>query len=179
MADDRRITIEILGTGASGKSTQQIKTAGGSDFQKTLSKYLHPIKTFEREVLGDYVIAQQMAKQATSLVKETIDPTITRYLNLKEDYLAENDYAQIKSTISRTTGFLASVAGGAIVGAKAGPIGAVVGAAISGVSYSVRQVIQYQQKMSGFYQQLNATNMQTAFMAQRAGLVVGTQNTLG
>lgn len=179
MADDRKITIEILGPGTG--ETKRTTTGKGEskEFQDNLSKYLHPVKTLEKAIFDDHVIAKQAAVSALLVAKGAVEPSISRYLNLKEDYLAENEFNQIKSNISKTTGFAASLAGGAIIGAKAGPIGAVVGAAISGLTYGVKQIINYQQKMSGFYQQLNATNMQTAFMSQKAGLIVGTQNTLG
>lgn len=182
MADDRKITIEILGGGKEKTKSEQDREEEKNpykEFQESLTKWLHPIKTAESAIVAKSVILGQAIRGAKQAVTQSVELGISRRLTLKEDYLGENVYNQIKTKISKTTGLFGSAAAGAIAGAKLGPIGAAVGAGLGTVFYSISQVVGYQGKLSSFYQQLNATNYQTGFMSQKAGLIVGTQNTLG
>lgn len=184
MADTRTVRIEILGSGTgtssgkNGKDGDKDKNPYG-EFKKDLSKMLHPIKTAEAEIIGENVIIEQAVQLAKQGIKQTVDYGLGRYFTLTEDYLGENTYNRVKTKLNKVGGAFTSIASGAIIGAKLGPVGAVAGASIAALGYGVSLIFEYQNRMSGYYQQLNATNYQTEFSSQRASLYNGTQNTLG
>lgn len=185
-SDKRVITIRIVGGGENA-------AVSGSK-QSTITEF-NPIEILSAAMDDAFPIFAkiknnaliQLAKtQAEEVIRNAASYGLNRYFSLKEDYLSENVYNEIKSKVSKTIGFGKSILSGAITGgssmSKFGPIGAAVGAvagaAIGGAGYGTQQYIQYQQKMSGYYQQLNATNAQTQFQAKRLGLSNEGQNTL-
>lgn len=179
MADTRKVTVEVIGGTAVSKKAEEDKNPY-KEFSTDLNKMLHPVKTAETAIVGKSVLAGQSVQLAKQTLIQTADYLQNRYFTLKEDYISEQTYRNIKTTISKTTGFLTATVSGAVAGASgAGPIGAGIGAALGAIGYGIGQVFQQQARMSSYYQQLNSTNYQTNFIAQRAGLVNGTQNTLG
>ena len=131
-------------------------------------------------------LAQFTIKKAGAVLNSSVSYATNRYFSLKEDYLSENVYNNIKSGVTKGLGMANSLISGATAGAKTGSVfgpvgtavGAVLGASVGGFGYGLNQYVQYQQKMSGYYQQLNATNAQTQFQAKRLGLSNEGQNTL-
>ena len=131
-------------------------------------------------------LAQFTIKKAGAVLSSSVSYATNRYFSLKEDYLSENVYNNIKSGVTKGLGMANSLISGAAVGAKTGSVfgpvgtavGAVLGASVGGFGYGLNQYVQYKQKMSGYYQQLNATNAQTQFQAKRLGLSNEGQNTL-
>lgn len=123
---------------------------------------------------------QQVLETTINVIENVADSAINRYTTLQEDYLTAQTYSNVKSTISRTKQLGGSIVSGVVSGmATAGPIGAVIGAISSVANYGASQYLEYQKKMSSYYQQLNATNFQTNYSASRLGLVNngrGTEN---
>ena len=186
-SDKRVITIRIVGGGTNA--------AGSSLSKQSVIKDFNPVRILSEAVDNDFpTVAKvknsaliQIAKnQAEAVILGAASYGLNRYFSLKEDYLSENVYNEIKSTVSKTVGFgksvLSGISAGATTGSAFGPVGtavgSVAGALIGGTGYGMQQYIQYQQKMSGYYQQLNATNAQTQFQAKRLGLSDEGQNTL-
>lgn len=123
---------------------------------------------------------QQVLETTINVIENVADSAINRYTTLQEDYLTAQTYSNVKSTISRAKQLGGSIVSGVVSGmATAGPIGAVIGAISSVANYGASQYLEYQKKMSSYYQQLNATNFQTNYSASRLGLVNngrGTEN---
>ena len=183
----RVVTIQIVGGGgssdSSGKETKQKSVE--FDPRKILSKTLDEAFPTLAKVKNSE-LAQFTIKKAGAVLNSSVSYATNRYFSLKEDYLSENVYNNIKSGVTKGLGMASSLISGAAAGAKTGSVfgpvgtavGAVLGASVGGVGYGANQYVQYQQKMSGYYQQLNATNAQTQFQAKRLGLSNEGQNTL-
>lgn len=183
----RVVTIRIVGGGGSGDSSGKETKQKSVEFdpRKILSKTLdEAFPTLAKVKNSD--LAQFTIKKAGAVLSSSVSYATNRYFSLKEDYLSENVYNNIKSGVTKGLGMANSLMSGAAAGAKTGSVfgpvgtavGAVLGAAVGGFGYGLNQYVQYQQKMSGYYQQLNATNAQTQFQAKRLGLSNEGQNTL-
>lgn len=183
----RVVTIRIVGGGGSGDSSGKETKQKSVEFdpRKILSKALdEAFPTLAKVKNSD--LAQFTIKKAGAVLSSSVSYATNRYFSLKEDYLSENVYNNIKSGVTKGLGMANSLISGAAAGAKTGSVfgpvgtavGAVLGAAVGGFGYGANQYVQYQQKMSGYYQQLNATNAQTQFQAKRLGLSNEGQNTL-
>ena len=184
----RVVTIRIVGGGGSGDSSEKETKKKSVEFdpRKILSKALDDAFPTLAKVKNSE-LAQFTIKKAGAVLSSSVSYATNRYFSLKEDYLSENVYNNIKSGVTKGLGMAGSLISGAATGAKAGSmilpgvgtaVGAVLGAAVGGFGYGLNQYVQYQQKMSGYYQQLNATNAQTQFQAKRLGLSNEGQNTL-
>lgn len=183
----RVVTIRIVGGGGSGDSSGKETKQKSVEFdpRKILSKALDDAFPTLAKVKNSE-LAQFTIKKAGAVLSSSVSYATNRYFSLKEDYLSENVYNNIKSGVTKGLGMANSLISGAAAGAKTGSVfgpvgtavGAVLGAAVGGFGYGLNQYVQYQQKMSGYYQQLNATNAQTQFQAKRLGLSNEGQNTL-
>lgn len=183
----RVVTIRIVGGGGSGDSSGKETKQKSVEFdpRKILSKALDDAFPTLAKVKNSE-LAQFTIKKAGAVLSSSVSYATNRYFSLKEDYLSENVYNNIKSGVTKGLGMANSLISGAAVGAKTGSVfgpvgtavGAVLGASVGGFGYGLNQYVQYQQKMSGYYQQLNATNAQTQFQAKRLGLSNEGQNTL-
>ncbi len=184
----RVVTIRIVGGGGSGDSSgkENKKKSVEFDPRKILSKALDEAFPTLAKVKNSE-LAQFTIKKAGAVLSSSVSYATNRYFSLKEDYLSENVYNNIKSGVTKGLGMANSLISGAAAGAKTGSmilpgigtaVGAVLGASVGGFGYGLNQYVQYQQKMSGYYQQLNATNAQTQFQAKRLGLSNEGQNTL-
>ena len=183
----RVVTIRIVGGGGSGDSSGKETKQKSVEFdpRKILSKALDDAFPTLAKVKNSE-LAQFTIKKAGAVLSSSVSYATNRYFSLKEDYLSENVYNNIKSGVTKGLGMANSLISGAAVGAKRGSVfgpvgtavGAVLGALVGGFGYGLNQYVQYQQKLSGYYQQLNATNAQTQFQAKRLGLSNEGQNTL-
>lgn len=183
----RVVTIRIVGGGGSGDSSGKETKQKSVEFdpRKILSKTLDEAFPTLAKVKNSE-LAQFTIKKAGAVLNSSVSYATSRYFSLKEDYLSENVYNNIKSGVTKGLGMASSLISGAAAGAKTGSVfgpvgtavGAVLGATVGGFGYGLNQYVQYQQKMSGYYQQLNATNAQTQFQAKRLGLSNEGQNTL-
>lgn len=183
----RVVTIRIVGGGGSGDSSGKETKQKSVEFdpRKILSKTLDEAFPTLAKVKNSE-LAQFTIKKAGAVLNSSVSYAANRYFSLKEDYLSENVYNNIKSGVTKGLGMASSLISGAAAGAKTGSVfgsvgtavGAVLGASVGGFGYGLNQYVQYQQKMSGYYQQLNATNAQTQFQAKRLGLSNEGQNTL-
>lgn len=125
----------------------------------------------------------QAKNQAINIATSAASYSLNRYFSVKEDYLSENVYNEISSKFSvvksaYSGGKKGAQLGGSIGGGWGALIGAVVGTVWGGATNALQKHIDYQKKMSGYYQQLNATNAQTEFQAKRLGLSNEGQNTI-
>lgn len=179
MADQKEIVIDIRSSQPSATGQSVSKDEETSSFSKDLSKLLHPIRTLETETVGKNIILNQAYQNAKQNVKQMIDFSLNRYFNMKEDYLSQNTFNHVKTAISKVGSFFEATGAGALSGASVGGVpGAIAGAAVGAITNIGSQVIGYEQRMSGYYSALNATNFQTNFRASKMNLIDDNRNTL-
>lgn len=178
MADERRIVIELrLGDGGGG--------GGGDDEDEEMSltdmlkMAQHPIKALEKATLGKSALVYYAYQQAKQIVKTTALYRLERYYNLTENYKAEQDLENTLNGLEHVAEGWSSIIGGAIIGSKAGPWGAVAGAVIGATSWTVNTIFNAWKAFDQQNMQLQTMNIQSAYQKVRLGLIDdgrGTQN---
>jgi hypothetical protein len=140
----------------------------GQFISEIINNAMHPIQSKIGKLAAPY---RYGANQLVSQISNAASYATNRYLTLHEEYMGQQQLSNIKTTINKAQSLGSSVATGAAVG---GWVGAIGGA----VSWGISQHFEYQQRMSSYYQQLNATNFQTEFSASKLGLngSSGTEN---
>lgn len=135
-------------------------------------------KTKEGHTLIKSLILNQGYQTAKRLIIQGVDAQLNRHFALNEDYMGETTYNNAKNLISKITSVASSVGSGAMFGFSAGGgVGAVVGAGITAVGIGVSDFISIQAKMSSYYRNINASNIEVAYARQRAGLIDGSKGT--
>lgn len=178
MEDTRKIVVEIVNREEIESKQQTNKKEDSGEVEVNLSFLLHPIKNTQTALLGKSVFVNQAFDLAKNSIGQAITLSANRYFNMKEDYLTENMFNSAKTTINKVANFGTSIISGGIAGSSVGgPIGAVIGASISAVSFGITEVLNYQARISSYYQSLNASNYQIGFMRTRAGLTNGSKGT--
>lgn len=173
MADTRKITIEIVqrDEGSATPQPTQVQVDSNNESQTKASS--------EGKLLLKSVILNQGYNTAKRLVIQGVEANINNYFSLTEDYMAENTYTMIKSSISKITSAGSAVLSGAMAGSVAGPVGAGIGAVIGAVGFGVSEFFGFQTRMSGYYRALNSSAIEKDYFSRRAGLVddgKGTEN---
>lgn len=184
---NKTITIKIVGGGGNQASdgTQSAEENGGTQTQPINAEKLLSDGA-KKKIKAGYNGFKYLAGQGISVASNAASYAWNRYTSVKEDYMAENVYNQVSTTVNRAKGMLDSIKSGAISGASIGsafgPVGTILGGifggAIGGLTQSANNDIQDYTRLRGHYQKLNETNAQTQFQAQRLGLTDGGQNTL-
>lgn len=168
MAEVRKITIEI------------VEGDGGGDDGENKTKKKKKTKE-EKEKEKRQKAWKQIGKNAFNAAKEIlisgVENSLQRNYTLTENYMAQATYANAKKSISMVTSLGTTIAGAAKVGSLAGGAGIVASVGVAVVSWGVNQYISYQNRMSSYYQSLNASNYQSDFSQIRAGLVDGSKGT--
>lgn len=182
MAEVRKITIEIVDGSGSGGGASSKGNSGDNEksFKDDLKEILHPVKTFfsKRENgENEFLILNYVYNNARSVIASSVSTTLQREFSLSENYIAQQTYANASKAIGAVESFAGSVISGALVGAKFGPYGAIVGSVISGAVNIVSQYNTNQNRLSSYYQSLNASNYQSDFSQVRAGLIDGSRGT--
>ena len=159
--DTRKITIEILGDGGNKESINEEKKSPKTQTKK-IKKEIIKAEAFKESI-----------KTVANLAVNVAEVSVNRYFTLTEDYLAQNIYNNVKNSIAKGKSLFKVVGS---VGVQVAT-GNYIGAAATAISYGVNELMEYRQRMGGYYQALNATNYQTGFSATRAGLVDGGRGT--
>lgn len=167
MADERKLVVEFTlknpeSSNDSGMSEGVGQTALNAQGENEVNKKKKKNTTV---VIGTYLF-----NQALNSVKQDANLALTRYFNLSENYLAQTDYQNVMTSISKVSSFASTVGVGLSLG---GPVGAAIGIG----AWGVNEFISYQSRMSGYYSNLNATNFGTAWGQERAGLYDGGKGT--
>ena len=169
MAENRKITIEIVETQKETK--QKSETANEEGDYLSLRDLWNPGKAIEKMTLGKSVFINQAYSQAKNIVSSALTTGLNQYFKLNEDYIAQNSYNNLMTSVSKTKSLVST----ALAGAQFGPGGLVA----AGVGWAITEVISYRAKLSNYYSSLNSTNYNTEFSRTRAGLVDngrGTEN---
>lgn len=181
MADERRIVIElkVTGSGETGGKGASGSDEKGNDLTDFLRAVQNPLGTMEKATLGKSIIAYNIYQQAKSFVKTTALFQLERYYNLTENYKGEQDLSNTLSVLSHLMEMSTSIVGGAIAGAKAGPVGAVAGMFVGYASWGVNTVFNSWKAFDQQSRELQTMNMQSSYQRVRLGLIDdgrGTQN---
>lgn len=166
MAETRKITIEIIQTDGSTPKPTPVKPSDDSDKASN-----------EGKTLLKSVILNQGYKVAKQMIVSSVEASVNRYLTLTEDYMAQNTYNAVKTSISKITTGSSAIVGSAMAGSIVGPIGTAVGAVIGTIGFATSEFISYQSKMSSYYRALNASNIEMNYARKRAGLTDGSRGT--
>lgn len=167
MAEDRRIIVEISGgiTVAYVDKWQPEKEEIPGSQENIKEKNSSSNKDTTARAL-----ARMAYDRAKGNITSAANLMINRYFSLSENYIAEVDYNNAMTITNKGVGLFMSVKAGASVGG-------VPGAIISAVAWGTNEFVSYQNRMSGYYQALNATNYQTEFDRSRLGLTNGGKGT--
>lgn len=159
MAEVRKITIEIVQKGEEG-------TPKPPDDTKPQEK-----ASSEGKTLLKSVILNQGYQTAKRLVIQGVNASISNYLALSEDYMAENVINNVKLSISKFTSLGSTVLSGAVAGGQVGGfVGAIVGGTIGMIGWGASEYLSYQARMGAYYRSLNASNIEKDYMRRRSGL---------
>ena len=164
MAEVRSITIEIIDGSGGGEDDEDKKA-------KKKKKEEEKLKEKQKNAL------KKFGQEALAMLTNAAEQSLQRHFTLTENYMSQNIYSNAKKTISLVTQGATSIASMAKIGGVFGPVGAVGGAIVGAVSFGVNTFIDYQTRMSSYYQSLNAGNYQSDFSQVRAGLVDGSRGT--
>ena len=189
MNDNSTIVIEITGTLGEGTSEKGNKKSSG--VFGTFARLTNPMKLLESKLMNKFeedenrskALAQaaslRLATTVASKALSSAEAGIKRYASLNEDYMTSQLMSNVKDTIDRTKSGINTIASGASALSAFGPWGMAAGAIIGGATFLFDQHMEYQRRMSSYYQQLNASNFQTEFSSSRLGLINngrGTEN---
>ncbi len=170
----------ILGDKKEGDTEQKDATSSG---YKNLSKMLHPIQSVTAHSKDEGAMVyffKEMGKDAANALETVVNNSVTRYYQLSEDYIGQNNLNNIKANIGKAKSMGSSIISGATAGMTfGGPIGAVIGGISSGAMSGFKMYQDYKQQVFNYYNSMNNTNINTAYNAKRAGLYTGGKDTLG
>ena len=127
----------------------------------------------------DLELSRKMIQSGFDFVLRGSERVFNNYVDLQEDYLAQNGFNIVKSgiqniqTVHNTFNMAKQVTKNLnLTGAKKSFV------MYGSIALSAAKIYaQNQARLSGIYQQLNATNMQTGLDASRAGLINGGRGT--
>ena len=160
-ADTKKITIEIIGKGSDNDGENVDVVEQESDPKKN-----------KRKKTNAEIWLNMVAQRAKEIVLTTVDTSANRYFYMKEDYLGETLYQNIKNNANKVVGAVSTIAAGAKIG---GGVGAVI--ATAGVA--INEGISVFNKYATLENQMNTLNYGMEFSRTRAGLVDngrGTEN---
>lgn len=127
---------------------------------------------------------EQIKKVSFKAIKEVggatvdlIDYSINKNLQLTENYIGQQEMANLESQMEKVSSFATSISSGFTMGAAAGPIGIAIGVTAGLITWGVSQSISYNRELSNYYRQLNATNAQTQWNSARMGFIDGGRGT--
>lgn len=178
MAETRKITIEILDSESTGEEKHKKEPDPNKQMAKTINKVIHPLNTAQNAVIAKVAILGYGLQQAKQLTTQAFTFNIDRKLSLTENYLAQNEYNNFKTTISKAKSLIGTTGSGIVAGAQTGGVwGAVIGGVIGAATWGVGQYTENRANLSSYYQEINTTNYNSQFSRTRAGLVDGGRGT--
>lgn len=108
--------------------------------------------------------------QVKNRIIQTASTMWNRYVDMKEDYLAQNNMNVIKAHVGAVSSYATSASAGYAMGG-------VIGAAIGVVGNAVNRAVSYKTTRANYNEQNNAMNAQTNFSRVRMGLIDGGRGT--
>lgn len=160
MPDTRKVVIEIVSSDEEERKDQP-------DVEQASDKNG---KTKEGKQLLSNVVINQAVSTAKRIVSQAVETGLSMSFQLTENYLAENTYNNAKTVINKVVSNGTVMTGALLTG---NPI--IVG--ITAIGLGVSETITRVSRMSGYYQSLNASRIQTDYLQRRAGLYDGAKGT--
>lgn len=181
MSSRREIAITIKGNvGGSGRNERNESIFEGDSSsaisnEETARQALNTYtEAGNNKQMGGKAAAAAVALYALEEVKNVIvqyaSVSWNRYLDMKEDYIAQNNMNALKANINMAKSYASSTIKGAA-------IGGIVGAAIGIGANVAKRAISFNATMEKYYDQNNAMNAQTNFSRVRMGLIDGGRGT--
>jgi hypothetical protein len=170
----KNITINIISEGGTGGRAPSADA--GADEEKEAEKASAEAKKKNVRVaaFSSYVTAQALAT-AKSMMQIGYD----RYVTLTENYVAQTAVANMQNHINRFANVAGSTLGGAYLGAKLGPMGAIAGAVIGFVTSGIRNEISRTVTLNEQARAVHEEAYSLYFNTARAGMINhsrGTEN---
>ena len=169
---DKLLTLKVLKSPIKSALNSAKKSLNSKMKEAKNQKNLHEYKKSAGILFGI-----NEAEQISSSVLSAGDFALSRTMSLQENYMGQQFVSNVEKTINIARQGISNIASGAVAGSALGPVGAVAGMAIGTVAFGVETYINYQQRMSGYYQQLNSTNFQTNFDQIKLGLINNSKGT--
>lgn len=175
MADTRNIVIELKASGSGSETGNSLSNENTKEENQitNLTQLLHPVKTFEKQIIGKNIIVGQAYQYAKNAIKSSATYEINKYFSLTENYSAQQDMDNALTSIGKVVSFTTTVGSGALTGAAAGPAGAIVGAIVATVGWVGNEAIQTYQRFDQQTRSLAGMNVESSFQLTRMGLVDG------
>lgn len=170
MAEVRKITIEIVeGSGGGG---------GGSDDDEKKKKKTKAEREAEKRKKAWQQIGKNAFRSAKNIIISNVENSLQRQYTLTENYMAQTTYNNAKRAISTAVSLGTTLYGSLKLGLMTGnPVGVAASVAVSTAAWGFNQFTEYKNRMSSYYQSLNAGNYQSDFSQIRAGLIDGSKGT--
>ena len=173
MSDERMLVVELRIHDLDGGGNNQSETAIDSEGKNNDNKKKKKNKALSAlSSLGGYALSQTI-----NSLEQTVDLSVNRYFNMSENYVAQTAYGNIKKGIGMVSSLTTSVMSGVTMGSAFGPVGMLIGGALSVGAWGLNQYQQYLDRMNSYYTALNETNFGTSWARQRAGLYDGGRGT--
>lgn len=160
----RTIVVKIL----SSDEGQQTPSPQPSDNQK--GNEPQPEGKPSASAMNTYRFAYKVTSDAISLIQSTAEYSFQRYFAESEDYKTQLGVQNAKTAISQVAGFVGAVA----IGAKFGPVGAIIAGTLSVASSVSKAVTEVENQMNAIHQQ----DYSNYFYGVRAGYVDGNGGTM-
>lgn len=182
MAETIEYVVKIVGLGGDDEDDKEKNKPNAlASGLEGLKRAMHPVQTALSHKNNEGPVAyfgRETAKSAISLLETVTVTTVNRYFRLSEDYKSQNYLNNVMGNINRAKSVLNSTLTGAIGGAKVGGVPGAIGGVILGAATSaITQGLEYRNQTIEFKTALNATRIETAFRAERAGLYDGGKGT--
>lgn len=174
MQDERKIVIEVVERGAA-PTPDRPKPENQTPSEEAVDQ----TGKSDALLLGKSVFWNQMFEQARNQIVQLGSTAINRYFQMREDYRGEQTFNNAKIAIGKGISAVSTVVSGARIGSKAGPYGAIAGAAIAAIGWIGNEFVQGNNRIANAKIALNTQEYESAFQRSRAGLMDGGRGTRG
>lgn len=173
--NERRIIVQIIGGEASPQTlapTPEEVPGSDDELRKKIAQGM--------EKKDSKALVKMGVEKVGNIAMQTAQVSLNRYFSMSENYMAETDYQNTMTMINKGKSLFSTISSAALAGgAVGGPMGAAISSIAAAGVWGINEYVNYQQRMSNYYQNLNATRYQTEFDRTRLGLTnegKGTEN---
>lgn len=179
MADERVIIVRIEGGEEAESDIGEEQDKTSKNIRKFLKVLNDPIGGIvDAMTKGKMALFGMVLEETASDLIESAKYSYTRRWQLRENYEAENNYANAMVVINKSKSLIKQVGGWALTGSLYGGIGgAVVGIAVGTIATGVNEAMEYQRRNDAMTRQLSEQNIRTQYSAKRLGLVDNSRGT--
>lgn len=180
MADTREIVITIYNKTDEDNSHDVDAGKGQAVDPAKPPKNKEEKRSNDARTVSNSVAIMLALAGAKQLIQNTVQVSLNRYYSMSENYIEQNEYRNIMTGVSKVTSLGGTVIGGITSGGVLlGPVGAVAGGLFAAGGWVANEAINAKATRSQYYSMINASNINTTYMRERAGLYMngkGTEN---